>query len=53
MSDGEHRISYDDVLATMMQTGLDMNNDYRETSRGGLALFFKEKLLRLKKGDKK
>lgn len=53
MSDGEHRISYDDVLATMMQTGLDMNNDYRETSRGGLARFFKEKLLRLKKGDKK
>lgn len=53
MSDGEHRISYDDVLATMMQTGLDMNNDYRETSRGGLARFFKEKLLHLKKGDKK
>ena len=52
MSDGEHRISYDDVLATMMQTGLDMNNDYRETSRGGLARFFKEKVLRLK-GDKK
>ena len=52
MSDGEHRISYDDVLATMMQTGLDMNNDYRETSRGGLARFFKEKVLRLK-SDKK
>lgn len=48
MSDGDHRISYDDVLATMMQTGLDMNNDYRETSRGGLARFFKEKVLRIK-----
>ena len=49
MSDGEHRISYDDVLATMMQTGLDMNKDYRETARGGLARFFKAKLLKLKK----
>ena len=52
MSDGDHRISYDDVLATMMQTGLDMNNDYRETSRGGLARFFKEKLLRKKRKKK-
>jgi len=52
MSDGDNRVSYDDVLATMMQTGLDMNKDYRETSRGGLARFFKEKVLRLKR-DKK
>ena len=52
MSDGEHRISYDDVLATMMQTGLDMNNDYRETARGGLARFFKEKVLRIKREHK-
>ncbi|MBO7190725.1 MAG: L-serine ammonia-lyase [Elusimicrobiaceae bacterium] len=49
MSDGEHRISYDDVLATMMQTGLDMHHDYRETSRGGLAHFFKKHLLKLKR----
>lgn len=49
MSDGEHRVSYDDVLATMMQTGRDMNKDYRETARGGLARFFKRNLLRLKK----
>ncbi len=48
MSDGDNRVSYDDVLATMMQTGLDMSNDYRETSRGGLARFFKEKVLRIK-----
>ncbi len=48
MSNGEHRISYDDVLATMMQTGLDMNKDYRETARGGLAHFFKAKLRKLK-----
>ena len=53
MSDGDNRVSYDDVLATMMQTGLDKNKDYRETARGGLARFFKEKVLRLKKGGNK
>ncbi len=49
ISDGEHRISYDDVLATMMQTGLDMKTEYRETAKGGLARFFKRNLLRFKK----
>lgn len=49
ISDGEHRISYDDVLAAMMQTGRDMKKKYRETARGGLAHFFKKSLLRLKK----
>lgn len=53
MSDGNNRVSYDDVLATMMQTGLDMNNDYRETARGGLARFFKEKVLRITNGEGK
>ena len=48
ISDGEHRISYDDVLAAMMQTGLDMKTEYRETAKGGLARFFKKNLLRLK-----
>lgn len=52
MSDGEHRVSYDDVLATMMQTGLDMHHDYRETSRGGLARFFKKHLLKFKRKTK-
>ena len=41
MSDGHNRVSYDDILATMMQTGLDMKTDYRETAHGGLAKFFK------------
>ena len=49
ISDGEHRISYDHVLATMMQTGLDMKKEYRETAKGGLARFFKKKLLRFKR----
>ena len=49
MSDGHNRVSYDDVLATMMQTGKDMHQAYRETAQGGLAHFFKQKFL--KKGD--
>ncbi|MBR3898792.1 MAG: L-serine ammonia-lyase [Elusimicrobiaceae bacterium] len=49
MSDGHNRISYDDVLATMMQTGKDMHQAYRETAQGGLAHFFKQKFL--KKGE--
>lgn len=49
ISDGEHRISYDHVLATMMQTGLDMKKAYRETAKGGLARFFKKKLFRFKR----
>jgi len=49
ISDGEHRISYDNVLATMMQTGLDMKKEYRETAKGGLARFFKKKLFRFKR----
>lgn len=36
-SDGRHKISYDDVLKTMLQTGRDLKDGYRETSRGGLA----------------
>ena len=53
MSDGDNRVSYDDVLATMMQTGLDMHHDYRETSRGGLARFFKKHWLNVKRKTKK
>lgn len=35
---GEHRVSLDQVIATMRQTGLDMNAIYKETSQGGLAV---------------
>ncbi len=52
MSEGDNRVSYDDVLATMMQTGLDMHRDYRETSRGGLARFFKKHWLKMKRKTK-
>ncbi len=37
-SDGTHVISLDRVLEVMKQTGLDMNQKYKETSTGGLAL---------------
>ncbi|MDR0544834.1 MAG: L-serine ammonia-lyase [Odoribacteraceae bacterium] len=36
-SDGQHKISFDDVVETMMQTGYDMQAKYRETGLGGLA----------------
>jgi L-serine dehydratase len=36
--DGRHRVGFDEVMATMLQTGLDLHAKYRETSRGGLAL---------------
>ena len=34
---GTRNISYDMVVKSMYQTGLDMNRRYRETSEGGLA----------------
>lgn len=36
--DGSHKVSLDQVIATMRQTGLDMSTSYKETSRGGLAV---------------
>ena len=38
LSDGRHRISFDEVVETMYKTGLDLKSAYRETSLGGLAL---------------
>ena len=38
MGDGEHMVSLDKVIATMLQTGLDMRDKYKETSQGGLAV---------------
>lgn len=39
---GTHRISLDQVIATMRQTGADMQSKYKETSLGGLAVNFTE-----------
>ncbi len=37
-SSGPHKVSLDQVIETMRQTGLDMNSKYKETSEGGLAV---------------
>jgi L-serine dehydratase len=36
--DGSHKVSLDQVIATMRQTGHDMSVIYKETSQGGLAV---------------
>ncbi len=36
--DGQHFVSLDKVIITMRETGKDMRNKYKETSRGGLAI---------------
>lgn len=37
IGDGQHHISLDNVIKTMWQTGLDMQDSYKETSQAGLA----------------
>ncbi len=39
-----HKVSFDDVVETMMQTGCDMQAKYRETSLGGLARIYRAPL---------
>ena len=39
LSDGSHRVSFDMVVKTMYETGRDLMSNYRETSRGGLAIY--------------
>jgi len=36
--DGSHKVTLDQVIATMRQTGRDMSSIYKETSEGGLAV---------------
>ena len=38
MCDGHHYVSLDQVIVTMLKTGLDLQMKYKETSRGGLAV---------------
>jgi len=37
LSDGQHIVSFDEVVHTMWETGRDMKSSYRETAEGGLA----------------
>ena len=39
---GIHYVSLDSVIKTMYQTGKDMQNKYKETSKGGLAVHYVE-----------
>jgi len=43
LSDGSHRISFDEVVSVMKQTGLDLPSRYRETSSGGLARAYRKR----------
>lgn len=52
LSDGQHRITFDEVVQTMTQTGKDLKSCYRETSFGGLALLNKSYPTNQKGGDK-
>ncbi|MEL0068647.1 MAG: L-serine ammonia-lyase, iron-sulfur-dependent, subunit alpha, partial [Gammaproteobacteria bacterium] len=36
--DGSHKVSLDEVIKTMMDTGRDMGKQYKETALGGLAV---------------
>ena len=36
--DGSHKVSLDDVIKTMKETGKDMRQQYKETAQGGLAV---------------
>ncbi len=38
LEDGEHKVSLDTVIHTMLETGKDMQQRYKETSQGGLAV---------------
>jgi L-serine dehydratase len=40
-TDGSHRVSFDEVVAVMKQTGRDMPSLYRETASGGLATAYR------------
>ena len=41
---GEHKVSLDQVIRTMYQTGLDMQSRYKETALAGLAVHVKAAL---------
>lgn len=48
LSDGIHRISFDDVVAVMLETGKEMSKNFKETSLGGLARVYAHRFETLK-----
>lgn len=49
-SDGGHRVSFDDAVLTMKQTGHDIPSLYRETGSGGLAAAYRHGARRQARG---
>lgn len=43
LTDGNHRVSFDNVIAVMKRTGRDIPSLYKETSEGGLAYLLSKK----------
>ena len=39
-TDGQHSVSFDEVVITMKETGRDLKDEYKETSLGGLAKYY-------------
>jgi L-serine dehydratase len=37
LSDGTHKVSFDEVVQALLETGCDLSTIYRETSLGGLS----------------
>jgi len=44
LSDGSHRISFDDIVAVMLETGQALSRRYKETSTGGLAIIYDKRI---------
>lgn len=40
LTDGEHHVTFDQIVGIMDETGRDMMDKYRETSKGGIAKLF-------------
>ena len=47
-SDGNHRVSFDEVVQVMKDTGHDLPSLYKETGEGGLAVGYKTRLAKQK-----
>ncbi len=43
LTDGQHLVSFDEVVEVMYRTGLDLQSAYRETARGGLASLWRKR----------
>ena len=43
LTDGQHLVSFDDVVEVMYRTGHDLQAAYRETALGGLASLWRKR----------